>query len=287
MTKKVLNDEKNTQTTYIKPSDSWLSLDLKDLWAYRELLYFLTWRDVKVRYKQTAIGVFWAILQPVLTTVIFTVIFSTLARFESQTVPYPLFALSGFMIWLFVFNSITFASNSLVGNTNLVTKIYFPRLIVPISATLAGLIDLLFSFAVLLVLMTYYIVRQNAFALSWQIIFAPVFIGLAVVLAVSLGTLFSALNVRFRDVKFALPFGLQVWMFASPIFYPPEILSERARFVLAFNPLTGILQGFRAALFGEKFDWFAIGVSTAMIVVIASLSLFVFKRMEDDFADLI
>ena len=123
-----MNDEKNTQTTYIKPSDSWLSLDLKDLWSYRELLYFLTWRDVKVRYKQTAIGVVWAILQPVLTTVIFTVIFSTIARFESQTVPYPLFALSGFMIWLFVFNSITFASNSLVGNTNLVTKIYFPRL---------------------------------------------------------------------------------------------------------------------------------------------------------------
>ena len=282
-----MNDEKITQTTFIKPSNSWLSLDLKDLWAYRELLYFLTWRDVKVRYKQTAIGVVWAILQPVLTTVIFTVIFSTIARFESQTVPYPLFALSGLMIWLFVFNSITFASNSLVGNTNLVTKIYFPRLIVPISATLAGLIDLLFSFVVLLVLMTYYIIRQNAFALSWQIVFAPVFIGLAVVLAVSLGTLFSALNVRFRDVKFALPFGLQVWMFASPIFYPPEILSEKARFVLAFNPLTGILQGFRAALFGEKFDWFAVGVSAAMIVLIASLSLFVFKRMEDDFADLI
>jgi lipopolysaccharide transport system permease protein len=282
-----LNEEKITQTTIIKPVGAWLSLDLKDIWAYRELLYFLTWRDVKVRYKQTAIGVVWAILQPVLTTVIFTVIFSTIARFESQTVPYPLFALSGFMIWLFVFNSITFASNSLVGNTNLVTKIYFPRLIVPISATLANFIDLLFSFAVLLVMMTYYVVRQNAFALSWQIVFAPVFIVLAVVLTVSLGTLFSALNVRFRDVKFALPFALQVWMFASPIFYPPEILSEKARFVLAFNPLTGILQGFRAALFGEKFDWFAIGIAAAMTIVVMLLSLFVFKRMEDDFADLI
>jgi lipopolysaccharide transport system permease protein len=282
-----LNDEKNTQITYIKPAGAWLSLDLKDIWAYRELLYFLTWRDVKVRYKQTAIGVVWAILQPVLTTIIFTVIFSTIARFESQNVPYPLFALSGFMIWLFVFNSITFASNSLVGNTNLVTKIYFPRLIVPISATLAGLIDLLFSFAVLLVLMAYYIFRQNAFALSWQIVSAPVFILMAIVMAVSLGTLFSALNVRFRDVKFALPFALQIWMFASPIFYPPEILSEKARFVLAFNPLTGILQGFRAALFSEKFDWFSIGISAAMIVFLMSLSLFVFKRMEDDFADLI
>lgn len=281
-----MNDEKITQITYIKPTGAWLSLDLKELWAYRELLYFLTWRDVKVRYKQTAIGVLWAILQPVLTTVIFTVIFSTIARFESQTVPYPLFALSGFMIWLFVFNSITFASNSLVGNTNLVTKIYFPRLIVPISATLAGLVDLLFSFVVLAVLMIYYL-SKNVFALSWQIVFAPAFIFSAIVLAVSLGTLFSALNVRFRDVKFALPFALQVWMFASPIFYPPEILSEKARFVLAFNPLTGILQGFRAALFGEKFDWLTIGISSAMITVLMLVSLFVFKRMEDDFADLI
>lgn len=278
--------EKSNQITLIKPSGSWLSLDLKDFWTYRELLYFLTWRDVKVRYKQTAIGVLWAILQPVLTTVIFTVIFSTLARFESQTVPYPLFALSGFLIWLFVFNAISFAAGSLVGNTNLVTKIYFPRLIVPISATLSGLFDLLFSFAILVALMIYYL-SQNAVTLSWRIVFAPIFIFLAILLTVSLGTLFSALNVRFRDVKFALPFALQVWMFASPIFYPPEILSEKARFVLAFNPLTGILQGFRASLFGGNFDWFAIGVSAAMTIILMLVSLFVFKRMEDDFADLI
>jgi lipopolysaccharide transport system permease protein len=276
----------NENITKIEPSSSWLSLDLKDFWTYRELLYFLTWRDVKVRYKQTAIGVLWAILQPVLTTVIFTVIFSTLARFESQTVPYPLFALSGFLIWLFVFNAISFAAGSLVGNTNLVTKIYFPRLIVPISATLSGLFDLLFSFAVLAVLMIYY-VSQKSLTLSWQIVFAPVFIFLAIILTVSLGTLFAALNVRFRDVKFALPFALQVWMFASPIFYPPEILSEKARFVLAFNPLTGILQGFRASLFGGKFDWFTIGISAAMVIVLMLVSLFVFKHMEDDFADLI
>lgn len=279
-------NEKSTQITYIKPSGSLFDLDLKDFWTYRELLYFLTWRDVKVRYKQTAIGVVWAILQPVLTTVIFTVIFSTLARFESQTVPYPLFALSGFLIWLFVFNAISFAANSLVGNSNLVTKIYFPRLIVPISATLSGLFDLLFSFAVLAVLMIYYI-SQKSLTISWQIVFVPVFIFLTIVLTVSLGTLFSALNVRFRDVKFALPFALQVWMFASPIFYPPEILSEKARLVLAFNPLTGILQGFRAALFGGNFDWFAIGISAVMTLVLMLVSLFVFKRMEDDFADLI
>lgn len=278
--------EKSAEITYIKPAGAWLSLDLKDLWTYRELLYFLTWRDVKVRYKQTAIGVLWAILQPVLTTVIFTVIFSTLTRFESQRVPYPLFALSGFLVWLFIFNSISFAANSLVGNSNLVTKIYFPRLIVPVSATLSGLFDLLFSFAVLAVLMIYY-ASKSMVALSWQILFVPFFILLAILLAVGLGNLFSALNVRFRDVKFALPFALQVWMFASPIFYPPEILSEKVRLILAFNPLTGILQGFRAALFGEPFDWLAIGIAAAMTVVIMLVSLFVFKRMEDDFADMI
>ena len=276
----------NNQITYIKPRGSWLELDLKDFWTYRELLYFLTWRDVKVRYKQTAIGVLWAILQPVLTTAIFTVIFSTVARFESQSVPYPLFAMSGFLVWLYVFNSVGFAANSLIGNTNLVTKIYFPRLIVPVSATLSGLFDLLFSFAVLAAMMIYYS-WKGAFAVGWQLALAPVFVLLAIMLAVSLGTLFSALNVRFRDVKFALPFALQVWMFASPIFYPPEILSEKARFVLAFNPLTGVLQGFRAALFGGKFDWLTIGIAAAVIVVLTLVSLFVFKRMEDDFADLI
>ncbi len=278
--------EKSAEITYIKPAGAWLSLDLKDLWTYRELLYFLTWRDVKVRYKQTAIGVLWAVLQPVLTTAIFTVIFSTLARFESQRVPYPLFALSGFLVWLFIFNSISFAANSLVGNSNLVTKVYFPRLIVPVSATLSGLFDLLFSFAVLAALMVYY-VSKSMIVLSWQIALVPFFLTLAVLLAIGLGNLFSALNVRFRDVKFALPFGLQVWMFASPIFYPPEILSEKVRFILAFNPLTGILQGFRAALFAEPFDWLAIGISAAMTVVLMLVSLFVFKRMEDDFADMI
>lgn len=278
--------EKSNQITYIKPRGAWLNLDLQDFWTYRELLYFLTWRDVKVRYKQTAIGVVWAILQPVLTTAIFTLIFSTVARFESQTVPYPLFALSGFLVWLYVFNAVSFAANSLVGNTNLVTKIYFPRLIVPVSATLSGLFDLLFSFAVLAAMMLYYFLK-GAVVFGWQILAAPLFVFLAILLATSLGTLFSALNVRFRDVKFALPFALQVWMFASPIFYPPDILTEKARFVLAFNPLSGILQGFRAALFAEKFDWLTIGISAAVIVVLMLLSLFVFKRMEDDFADLI
>lgn len=270
------------EITKIKPGNSFVNLDLKDLWIYRELLYFMTWRDVKIRYKQTTIGVFWAILQPILTTAIFTIIFSSFARFDSINVPYPLFALSGILVWLYVNTSITMASNSLVGNTNLVTKIYFPRLIVPIAATFAGLLDLLFGIFLLVILMIYYGVN-----LTWQIAFAPVFILLGVLLTLAFGTLFSAINVKFRDVKFALPFALQIWMFLSPIFYPLEILSEKWQKVFAFNPLTGILQGFRASLFGSQYDWFAIGISVVLTFILLVLALFVFKRMEDDFADLI
>jgi lipopolysaccharide transport system permease protein len=278
----VKNKMHETPIIKIKPDGSWLSLDLKDLWIYRELLYFLTWRDVKVRYKQTAIGVLWAILQPVLTTAIFTVIFTQFARFESLEIPYPLFALSGLLLWLFVNNSISLASNSLVGNANLVTKIYFPRLIVPISATLAGLIDLALGFLILLGLMIYYGVN-----LTWQILLAPVFVVQTILLTVSLGTLFSALNVRFRDVKFALPFALQIWLFLSPVFYPLSIFSGTRRLLFALNPLSGILEGFRAALFGGAFDWTLIAISFALTFVLMLVSIFVFKRMEDDFADLI
>jgi lipopolysaccharide transport system permease protein len=270
------------ETTTIKPRGAWIELGLRELWAYRELLYFLTWRDVKIRYKQTAIGIAWAILQPVLTTAIFTVLFSRFANFDTGSIPYPLFALSGLLIWLFVHTAISMASNSFVNNTNLVTKVYFPRLIVPIAATLAGLFDLLFSLGILIILMVYFATPVNA-----QIFLAPLFLFLAFIQAVAFGTLFSALNVRFRDVKFALPFLLQVWMIASPVFYPSNILSEKWRLVFAVNPLTGILEGFRSSLFGIPFDWPVIAVSCISLAVLTLFSLFVFKIMEDDFADLI
>lgn len=272
----------NENIIKIKPSKSWLSLGFKEIWAYREVLYFMTWRDVKVRYKQTAIGVFWAILQPALTTLIFAIVFSQVAHFDSSGVPYPLFVLSGMLIWLFIYNSITFAANSLVGNANLVTKTYFPRLIVPLAAVFAGLIDLVLGLLILLGLMFYY-----STAISIQILFAPFFMFLAVLLTLSFAILFSALNVRFRDVKFALPFFLQVWLFISPVFYPSGILSEKVRFIFSFNPLTGILNGFRASLFGDNFDQTAICISVAATLVLIFVALFVFKQMEDDFADLI
>jgi lipopolysaccharide transport system permease protein len=270
------------EVTKIVPSGRLPGLDLKELWAHRELLYFLTLRDVKIRYKQTAIGVAWAVFQPVLTTAVFTVLFSTFARFETGSVPYPLFALSGLMVWLFVHNAVTMASNSFVSNVNLVTKVYFPRLIVPLAAVLAGLFDLLISFLILVILMTWYSSIPGS-----NVVLFPLFLLLALLLATALGVLFSAVNVRFRDVKFALPFLLQVWMISSPIFYPTSILSDKWRLVFAVNPLTGILDGMRTSLFGGVFDWRVIGISCASLLMLLGASLFIFKWMEDEFADLI
>ena len=222
------------------------------------------------------------VLQPALTTAIFTVIFSAFARFDTGNIPYPLFALSGLIIWLFVHTSISLASTSFVNNTSLVTKVYFPRLIVPIAAALATLFDLLFGFVILVLMMVYFGVAPTL-----QIIAAPMFILLALLQAVAFGTLFSALNVRFRDVKFALPFMLQVWMIASPIFYPANLLTEKWRLIFALNPLTGILDGFRSALFGSPFDWPLIGVSGLSLAFLTVMSLLVFKKIEDKFADII
>jgi len=279
--KAVINSLSSTHVTVIKPSTSRIKVGLADIWAYRELLYFLTLRDIKIRYKQTAIGIAWAVLQPVLTTAIFTILFSRFAGIN-VTVPYPVFALSGLTLWLFVHSAVSMASNSYVGHTNLITKIYFPRLIVPISAVLASLFDLVFGFAILAVLMIYY----GAIPTS-HIVLAPLFVVLSFLVAASLGILFAALNIRFRDVKFALPFLLQVWMIASPIFYPADLVPDRWRIFFALNPLTGILEGFRSSLFGTTFDWTTIGVSCLAMVVIAALSLFVFSSMEDGFADVI
>ncbi len=259
-----------------------MAVNLRELWAYRELLYFLTWRDVKIRYKQTVVGVAWAILQPVVTTAIFTLLFSTWARFETGDVPYPLFALSALIVWLFTHNAVTLASGSFVSNVNLVTKVYFPRIIVPLAATIAGLFDLIFSVIILIGLMLYYGIIPTANLLT-----APLFIVLTLILAAALGTMLSALNVKFRDVKFALPFVLQVWMIASPVFYPASLTPAKWQLVFAINPLVGIIDGFRSSLFGTPFNWPVIGVSSLSIVVICILSIVVFKRMEDDFADII
>lgn len=255
---------------------------LGELWRYRELIYFLAWRDVKIRYKQTAIGIAWAILQPVVTTLIFSVIFSRYANFDTGQVPYAAFALAGLTLWLFVHGSVTMASGSFTGNSNLVTKVWFPRLIVPIAAVIAGLFDLVFSFVVLGAMLGWY-------ATGWHLsmVLVPLFVLMGFVTAASLGILFAALNVRFRDVRFALPFLLQVWMIASPIFYPSSILGERTRFVFAVNPLVGAIEGLRSAVFGLPFDWAVIGISTLSAAILLAVSLAVFVHLEDDLADMI
>ena len=277
-----MSENKLSITTVIKPHGSGLNLELRDVWAYRELLFFLVWRDIKIRYKQTAIGVLWALLQPALTTILFAVIFSQVGRFSSEGIPYAVYVLSGLLIWLFIFNAISFSSNSLLVNVNLITKVFFPRVILPVAAVFAGIIDIAIGFVLLLLAMLYYGVTPAGTALL-----TPVFILMAVVLTMSLGSLFAALNVRFRDVKFGLPFFLQIWMFASPIFYPSDILPEKVRTVLLLNPLSPILNGFRASLLGQPIPWNEVGISAVIVVFLMFLSVWVFKKMEDSFADLI
>lgn len=275
-------EDKALTTTVIKPQGSIFNFELKDIWTYRELLYFLVWRDIKIRYKQTAIGVLWVVLQPVLTTALFAVIFSQVGRFDSAGIPYILYVLSGLMLWLFVFNGVAFASNSLLVNVNLITKTFFPRLILPFAAVFASIIDILIAFLLLLAVMAFYGVRFSS-----GMLLAPVFMVLTVLLTLSLGSFFAAVNVRFRDVKFGLPFFLQIWMFASPIFYPADIVPEKVRTILLLNPMVGILQGFRASLFGTPVDWNVVGPACAVVVGVTVISLWVFKKMEDSFADLI
>ena len=267
----------------IEPSKSWVPLRLGDLWQYRELLYFLTWRDVKVRYKQTFLGAAWAIIQPLLTMIIFSLLFGRLAGMPSDAIPYPIFAFGGLLIWTFFSNSVTNSGNSLVGSSNLITKIYFPRLIIPAGAVAAGLVDLALAFVIQIALMIYYGVH-----VTWAITMLPVLVLLATLLALGVGMWLSALNVKYRDVRYAIPFVIQLWMFASPIIYPVSMLPEKWRWVLMLNPLTGIVQNFRIALFGTlPFEWKSLGVSALITFVVLIYSVYSFRRMERHFADII
>jgi lipopolysaccharide transport system permease protein len=271
-----------TQITRIEPESLRPKLDLIELWSYRELLYFLTWRDLKVRYRQTAIGILWVILQPLLTTAIFTLIFSHFARFETLQIPYPLFALSGVLLWLFINFSITMATNSIVNNVSLVTKVYFPRIIIPTASVLAGLLDLTLGFLILFLIMFYFGVMP-----TWKTLLVLLFIAEAVILTVALSIFLSILNVRFRDVKFALPFFLQIWMFASPIFYPLDVFPEKWQILFYLNPLSGILEGLRASLFDQNYNLTSITISIFVTVFALVTSILVFKRIESKIADLI
>jgi lipopolysaccharide transport system permease protein len=270
-------------TVRIRPSKGWVALNLNDLWAYRELLYFLTWRDIKVRYKQTALGASWAIIQPLFTMLLFTLFFGKLAKLPSDGIPYPIFAYAGLLPWTFFSNAVTNSGNSLVGSSNLITKVYFPRMIIPGAAVGAGLVDFAIAFVVLVGLMIYYGV-----ALTPSLLALPLLLALTTLLALGVGMWTSALNVKYRDIRYALPFLIQLWMFASPIIYPASLMPQRWRWVLRLNPLTGIIEGYRASLLGRTpFDWPSLGISTVITLAILVYSAYSFRRMERTFADIV
>lgn len=267
---------------FIQASNAWKPLDLREFWQYRELLFFLMWRDVKIRYKQTLLGVIWAILQPVLATIIFTIFFGRIAGIPSDGIPYPLFAFAGFLPWTFFANAITASGNSLVGSSHLITKVYFPRLIIPVAAVFAGLVDFFIAFGILVLMMIWY---GAGFSVNLIMLLPLIFLTLSV--AVAVGVLMSALNVKYRDIRFALPFLIQIWMFATPIIYPSSLIPEKWRILLAINPMAGIIEGFRSALFGRDFDWILLGISAVISIIIFIVSAIIFRRMEKEFADII
>ena len=267
----------------IDASNSSVSGGLRELWTYRELLYFLTWRDVKVRYKQTLLGATWAILQPLLTMLIFNLLFGRLARIPSDGVPYPLFAYAGLVIWTFFANSVTNSGNSLVGSAHLITKIYFPRMIVPAGAVAAGLVDMALAFVVQIGLMIYYGVHA-----TWALLMLVPLVLLTTMLALGVGMWLSGLNVKYRDVRYAIPFLIQLWMFASPIIYPVSLLPQKWRWAVTLNPLTGIIQNFRIALFGNQpFVWKSLAISAGITTLVVTYAVYSFHRMERRFADIV
>lgn len=266
----------------IEPSKGWIPVDLRDLWHYRDLLHILTMRDIKVRYKQTLLGAAWAVIQPLFTMLIFTLFFGRLAGMPSDGIPYPIFAYAGLLPWTFFANAVTNSGNSLVGNSNLITKVYFPRMIIPMASVGSGLVDFAIAFLLLVAMMFYYGV-----GLSVNIIMLPVLVVLTSILAIGVGMWMSALNVKYRDIRYALPFLIQLGMFATPIIYPTSLVPEKWRWLVALNPMSGQIEAYRAAIFGKPFDWFALGVSIILTIVILFYSAFTFKRMEKNFADII
>jgi len=266
----------------IQAQRSFSLLKLRDIWAYRELLYFLTWRDVKVRYKQTALGAAWAILQPLFMMVIFTIFFGRLAGVDSSGIPYPLYAFAGLVPWTFFSNALTASSNSLVGSANLITKVYFPRLIVPAAALLAGLVDFLLAFVLLVVMMIYYRVTPTI-----HLLFLPVLIVLTTLFTLGVGTWMSALNVKYRDVRFALPFLIQLWLFVSSVILPSSSIPPKWRWIPLFNPMSAIIEAYRSSLFGLPFDWTAIGIASLLTLVVLVYATYAFGRVERSFADII
>jgi lipopolysaccharide transport system permease protein len=267
----------------IEPSSGWVSLRLGELWHYRELLFFLAWRDVKVRYKQTGLGVAWAVLQPLLGMLVFTIFFGRLAKVPSDGIPYPLFSYSALLAWQLFAYSISESSNSVVGSERLITKVYFPRLVIPIASILAGLVDFAIAFVLVIAMMAYYRVHPG-----WGILSLPLFIVFELATALGVGLWLSALNVQYRDVRYTVPFIVQFWMFASPVVYSSTLVPARWRPLYGLNPMAGVVEGFRWALLGKQPAPGAMfAVSSIVVAALLVSGLYYYRRMEKNFADVV
>ncbi len=279
--------QNNTPVTYLRPAKGLAALNLRDLWDYRELIYFLTWRDIKVRYKQTILGFAWVILQPLIHTLVFTFLFGNLLKVDSNGVPYPIFAFVAILPWNYFASSLSRSSTTLVGSANLISKVFFPRMVIPMSGVISGLVDFAVSLVVLVVMMFIYQITPTV-----NTLYLPLFLLLAMLTALGFGLWLSALNVRFRDINHIVPFLVEIWKYVTPVIYGSTLIPERYRFLMGFNPMTGVVEGFRWALLGNNMTdvsapgpIFAISVAITLVVLVSGVIFF--RNTERTFADII
>ncbi|HSX24573.1 MAG TPA: ABC transporter permease [Candidatus Andersenbacteria bacterium] len=266
----------------IKPRKGLAALNFQELYTYRDLLYFLAWRNVKVRYKQTAIGAAWAIVQPVMNMIVFSVFFGALAKVPSDGLPYPIFVYAGLLPWTFFSNVIRMAGNSVVEDEKLITKVYFPRLIIPASVAGVELLDFCIAFLIYILMMLYYHIPITS-----QILAIPILLVIMIIAALGVGLILSALTVTYRDFRYVLPFAIQLAMYVSPVIYPVSIVPQQWRFLLALNPMSGIIDAFRSALLGKPFDFLTLGISTLVALIVFTAGVVYFQKLERAFADII
>jgi len=269
-------------TIIIRPPRKWVPVDFNELWEYRELLYFFTWRDVKLRYKQTGLGIAWAIIQPLFLMVVFSLFFGGLAKIPSDGIPYPLFSLAALLPWTLFAEGMTRSTISMVSNAGIMTKVYFPRLIMPVASIMSPLVDFCFAFGILIMMMAYY-----GFVPTINVIFLPLLVIFAMMTSLAVGLWLSALNVKYRDFQYTVPFLIQIWMFASPVVYPASMVPEQLRFLYALNPMTGVIEGFRWALLGTNPPTLMIFISFVVVIALLVSGVFYFRRMEQYFADIV
>jgi lipopolysaccharide transport system permease protein len=282
MTAATLETPPQVPTLVIRPPRKWVPIDFSELWSYRELLYFFVWRDVKIRYKQTGLGVAWAVIQPLFTMVIFSVIFGGFAQIPSEGIPYPLFTLAALLPWQLFSEGMTRSTTSMVTNANIMTKVYYPRLIMPIAGILSPLVDFLVAMVILVLMMAYY-----GFVPTANVVFLPAFVLLALATSLGVGLWLSALNVQYRDFQYTVPFLIQIWLYASPVVYATSLIPEQYRLLYGLNPMAGVIEGFRWALLGTDPPSGVIGLAVVVVLVLLVSGAFYFKKMEQYFADIV